>query len=246
MSSLSAQDLIRIWETGLGQHPIDRALTILSFALPARSRAELAEMRIGQRDAHLLALRQQTFGSHLNGGATCPSCENQLEFSFAVEDIRIPGETNDAPRVFQLSAEGYEVEYRLPDSFDLATIAECADVSRARVVLASRCILSARHAADAAAVPFEDLPGGVLTRVEAEMAERDSQAEVRLDLDCPECGHRWQMPFDIALFFWLEISARARRLLREVDLLARTYCWREEDILSMSAIRRQFYLEMVM
>jgi hypothetical protein len=33
--------------------------------------------------------------------------------------------------------------------------------------------------------------------------------------------------------------------MREVHRLARVYGWREADILSMSASRRQFYLEMV-
>jgi len=51
--------------------------------------------------------------------------------------------------------------------------------------------------------------------------------------------------FDIVSFFWSEICVQAKRLLREVHILARAYGWREADILSMSAARRQLYLEMV-
>ena len=77
------------------------------------------------------------------------------------------------------------------------------------------------------------------------MAECDPQAEVLIDMECPDCGHRWQMLFDIAAFLWTEIAVAAKRLLREVHTLARAYGWREADILSLSAARRQFYIEMV-
>jgi hypothetical protein len=51
--------------------------------------------------------------------------------------------------------------------------------------------------------------------------------------------------FDIVSFFWTELSAQAKRLLREVHTLARGYGWREADILAMSARRRQLYLDLV-
>jgi hypothetical protein len=49
--------------------------------------------------------------------------------------------------------------------------------------------------------------------------------------------------FDIATFFWAEVSAHARRLIRDVHALARAYGWREVEILSMSGWRRERYLE---
>ena len=51
--------------------------------------------------------------------------------------------------------------------------------------------------------------------------------------------------FDIVSFFWAEIDAWARRVLREVNVLARAYGWRESDILALSPVRRQIYLSMV-
>ena len=44
--------------------------------------------------------------------------------------------------------------------------------------------------------------------------------------------------------FWAEIDAWARRILREVNILARAYGWRESDILALGAVRRQIYLTM--
>jgi hypothetical protein len=51
---------------------------------------------------------------------------------------------------------------------------------------------------------------------------------------------------EIGQFLWTEIRARARRLLQEIDALARVYHWPEADILGMSDARRASYLEMAL
>jgi hypothetical protein len=89
------------------------------------------------------------------------------------------------------------------------------------------------------------LPEHILALMTAEMARRDPQADVELALACPGCGQQWTVIFDVELFLWTKIDARSRRLLREVNVLAQAYGWREADILDMSATRRQAYLELV-
>jgi hypothetical protein len=89
-----------------------------------------------------------------------------------------------------------------------------------------------------------EVPDQILDAVEQRMAQLDPQAEVCLDLSCPECDHRWQMNFDIANFVWSQVVATARRVLREVDLLARTYGWSEDHVLALSPFRRQAYLDL--
>jgi hypothetical protein len=84
-----------------------------------------------------------------------------------------------------------------------------------------------------------------ITRLAERIGECSPDAEAPLDFICPSCGHQWRAFFDIAAFFWAEIAAQARRLLREVHILASAYGWREADILAMSARRRQAYLEMI-
>ena len=97
---------------------------------------------------------------------------------------------------------------------------------------------------DGVLVQVDALPDSVTTSLAERMTECDPGAETLLNLDCPACGHRWQAPLDVAAFVWAEINALSRRLLREVQTLARAYGWREPDILTMSAVRRQAYLEM--
>ena len=80
---------------------------------------------------------------------------------------------------------------------------------------------------------------------EAELLQQaDPQADLQLALRCPDCGHEWQPPFDIARFLWQELHGWALHLLREVDTLAQAYHWAEADILAMSPRRRQAYLEL--
>jgi hypothetical protein len=94
-------------------------------------------------------------------------------------------------------------------------------------------------------VAVDLLPADVLGAVEDQMAAADPQADVRLALSCPACGHQWQEVFDIVSFLWGEVQAWALRLLREVHTLASAYGWSEADILALSPQRRQMYLEMV-
>jgi len=80
--------------------------------------------------------------------------------------------------------------------------------------------------------------------VVAKMSSADPMADIHLALNCPNCAHKWEAAFDIVAFLWREISAAARRLLREVHTLASAYGWTQPEILSLSSARRRVYLEM--
>ena len=243
MRPLASHDVVRIWEVGLGQHPVDRALTILMAAFPELPQHELAALSIGQRDARLLGVRERAFGPQLSGFAECPECHARLEFDLRTTDINASSAGDQTDQVQQMRAEGYELSFRLPNSLDLAAIATCPDVPSARTLLIRRCVSQSRR--EGAPVDPQALPEAVIEALGAQIVARDPQAEVRLDLSCPACGHRWQLMLDVVAFLWGEISAEAKRLLRQVHTLAGFYGWREADILSMSAARRRFYLELL-
>lgn len=243
MRTLTGQEILHIWEVGQGQHPLDRAMTMLRVALPAATRDELVLLTIGQRDTRLLAVREQTFGTRLSSLAICPACQGQVEFTLNTSEMRTSLENEPDAQVQQMTADGYELHFQLPNSVDLSTLVGYSDVAQARHRLLSRCVVQASK--DGIAVNVEDLPESIVETLAAQMDERDPQAEMELDLKCGACGHYWQVLFDIVSFFWTEIAVYAKRLLGEVHILAQVYGWRELDILSMSALRRQFYLEMV-
>jgi hypothetical protein len=242
MRPLSPHHLLQIWEIGQSQHPIDRALTLLTFACPEKTVDELVSFSIGQRDAYLLTLRELTFGSKLNGFAECPQCRDRLEFTLNVADIRVIESMAGVQQEYTLTSGELDLQFRLPNSRDLAAIVGYQQVGAASALLAKRCLLQAMR--EGVPVAWDELPAGAIVQLSKKMAECDPQAEILLDLNCPSCSHSWQVLFDIVSFFWSELSAQAKRLLHEVHLLARFYGWREADILSMSAVRRQFYLDL--
>jgi hypothetical protein len=249
MRSLSAAELLNVWERGLTQSPVQRALALLAAASDDMPADTLAQLSIGRRDARLLTLREWAFGSHIAGVTACPGCGERLEMAFDVSEIRAAPRppAGDAVReeteAIEFGTAGYALRFRLPNSSDLSAIANHADVVASRRLLFERCVLGAQH--DDADVPAADLPGDVVAAVIAHMAEADPQAEVQIALICPACTQRWLAIFDILSFFWHEIDDWAQRILRDVHTLASAYGWREADILALSPRRRQFYLEMV-
>src|SRR6266568_5793654 len=241
MQALSGQEILSIWELGLEQHPLDRALTMLRVAFPEWPWDELVTLSIGQRDDLLLTIRESTFGSRLMGLAVCPECQDRLEFTIEIADIHTAQGVQPVDQEYQLTVDDYELRFRLLNSTDLTAIVGCRDVLTARRLLIERCVVQARQ--NGAEVDRATLPETVSSALARNMIKYDPQAEVVLDLSCAACGQRWQTLFDIVLFLWSEICAQAKRLLREVHTLAQSYGWHEADILSMSAARRQIYLE---
>jgi hypothetical protein len=245
MQPLSSNTLLGLWEIGLYQHPIDRALAILSAGQPEMTRRHLAELTIGQRDGSMLYLWEKTFGSAFKGYSECPSCRQQLEFDVTPESIRVLPEAacSEKRKPGKLIDKNTSISFRSASSIDLAAAANCKDVMAAQTIIIKRCVLEAE--VDGKPVEVEELSEDTKSMLICSMAESDPQAEISLDLQCPSCRHKWQMLFDIVTFFWKEISRQARRLLMEVHTLASSYGWREVDILSMSSARRNSYLKMV-
>ncbi len=248
MRKLSAAQILSVWEQGKRRHPLEQALLLLRVAYPQGSDVQLAELSVGQRDAGLLQLRSLTFGPKLNSMTSCPECQCQLEFGLSVADIQFSKPVVELAEegtaaVYDFVQEDYQIKFRLPNSYDLGAIAPVSDIAASSAQLLSRCLVAAQYKGEA--VDIEALPGSVRMQISEQMIEHDPQAEVLMPLVCPDCDHSWQSLFDIVSFFWAELTNLAKQLLQEVHILARFYGWRESDILAMSGVRRQFYLDRV-
>jgi hypothetical protein len=238
---LSAVALLDAWDRASGLGPPQRALTLLCAARADSLPEAIAQLKVGQRDAQLLLLRERTFGPHLTGVGECPACGERLEFTFDVADIRVEPEIGSEE--LAVSVGEFQVQFRLPNTLDLLAIAERADVTEARQLLLARCLVAAQQGGRLCTV--DDLPATVVNLVTERMSQADPQANIQLALTCAECGCHWPAAFDIATFFWDELNAWAHRTLREVHALASAYGWRETDILRISPRRRQMYLQMI-
>lgn len=242
MRTPSPTELLRVWERGLAQSPAQRALTLLNACCSEMASEQIDHFSVVERDLLLLALRERIFGPHLASLTTCPACSERLEFSIDVADIRAASKAN-TQGTFSMPLADYRVQFRLPNSLDLASLDPASDEGASRRHLLQRCVIAAQRGATE--IEAIELPQEVLTPLAERMAELDPDSDLQLALSCPLCHHQWQAPLDIVSYFWSEIHAWANRILHEVHTLASAYGWRESDVLGLSAKRRQAYLEMI-
>lgn len=236
----SNSDLIALWERGMGQHPVDRALLLLSVCSPVESYDELAHLSLGARDARLLEIYERLFGPSLDAFAHCPACNEPLEYSLTTRELTTPSPA--VPPALTLDEGQISLRLRLPDSLDLRAAGNCTDPQIAAKILTERCIVEANVGGQP--VHAADLPAEITETVSFALVAADPGAEMLIDLNCVVCAHAWQVTLDIEQFLWSKITATAKRLLRDVHALASAYGWREADILALSPVRRQTYLEM--
>lgn len=248
MQMPTADELLLAWEGGLDRQPSRRALALLAAAWPQLAPAQLAALPVGARDARLLRLRRALFGEAVAAMAQCPACGERLDVAFAVGDVCPQAGTagDDEPPdagPYLLRTDGYEVSYRVPTSADLLELAPLDDAGAQQAALLQRCVDAVRH--HGAAVAPDSVPAAIADAIADAMAQADPLASIELALNCPACGHGWLSLLDIAAFLWREVDAWARRTLFDVHTLARAYGWSEAQVLSITARRRQLYLDLV-
>ncbi len=231
--------LLDVWAAARGARPVRRTELLLAAA----GLDPAGDPALGVVDARLLDFREGAFGPRIDVVVDCPSCRQQLEVAFDVADLRAEGP--EAEPVEMLADDGdVRVRFRSPTLADLRAITVAVDLEAARRLLVERCVVDARRGGRR--IDAASLPDDLLTRISEAMADADRQADLRLGLRCPECGHAWDSPFDVASFLWIEIDTRARRLMADVHTLARAYGWTEAEILALPPARRQAYLELVL
>ena len=243
MRTLSAVDMIQVWEIGQRKPGWFRDWLLLSAAHPDRPPAEVAQWSLGTRNRRLLALRRTMRGSMLHGYARCPRCQSALEFSFETTPLEAavsePRQAQRGAPVTEFQWHDVRVRLRPLTTLDLVATADEDD----RAVALARRSVELVSALDEK-LRLDDVDPAILDEIETRMPDLDPGSVVRLSLACATCAHEWSAELDIGDFLWREIAIEAERLMSDVHALARAYGWREADILAMSAARREHYLSL--
>lgn len=235
----------------MGQTPGKRVLFLLQNIFPDIDPENLEKLSIGRRDSLLMELYEILFGPETTGIMECPNCGEKLEIILPIGEFRggnsiFQSITCDPvldPDHFIVNQNGWEIDFRLPNSWDLEAIEEERDTDTARTILLRRCILKACYHAEE--IPFDQISFEMKSYIVEKMAHEDPLVNIQIPLSCPFCNNQWEPVFDIIPFFWNELSVWAERILYEVHILASAYGWCEADILSMDPRRRKNYLEMI-
>ncbi len=232
MRALTQIEFLSLWETGRSLHPLDQALLTIQAAFPEAGES-VADWPLGRRNRALAELHCAAFGPALHGWTTCIQCGEQLEFQ--MDGLALAESQHSA---YEERIVVGHLKYRLPTSRDLAAVAAEKDATVAARHLLQQCCVE------------DDLPAQTLNTEEIDtigeaMAAADPLAEILLKFDCPSCGAFFDESLELTSFLWAQIEVRARRLLLGVHKLASAYGWSEAEILSLSPVRREAYLEMV-
>jgi hypothetical protein len=238
--SITADELLGLWERVAATPPDERAEILLAF------QCEAPISSLGSRNAALVALRRRLFGGMQPLRCNCVACGAVAEFTTdcaALEQALLPSPgSNELQR---LDADGYRIEFRMPDIMDLrrATRA-CNDSEEFVALLLDSCLLRCERENGGQSAP-QDLPAPMAEALSRRMEELEPGASVSFDVTCPECGAQWTASMDVGEVLWAELQSHAERILLEVDALARAYGWAEAEVLALSPSRRRAYLQLV-
>jgi hypothetical protein len=215
-----------------------RALAIAEMAGADADR--LRSEPVGRLTDAVLAFRRRLVGVEMQATVVCEACRAMVEFTIRLDELRglVPHGPTSGRFSYGDADATCEVSWRVPTVDDVMAEAPLTDPAAA---LRERCI-SARmegRPIDVAAV------AGLVERAETVMAAADPLAEVLVALECPDCGQAFDADLDPVGFVWAEVESRARRVLLEVDELARAYGWTEPQVLALSETRRSAYLALV-
>jgi hypothetical protein len=196
----------------------------------------IGKLLVGDRDFLILQLRRMTLGDRFAAVFSCPACQRAMDVTFLAQDIFVAPRPQDATTYsWHSDDQRPPIRFRLPDGADQEAVAELLTDEAVEVLLA-RCVV------DDGGIP---LTPAERAAVIAEMDRLAPQIDLELDLNCPECGHSFTTPFDCSAFFFSEIRAQSRHLMREVHYLALHYHWSEAEILGLQRDRRRGYLALL-
>jgi hypothetical protein len=217
---------------------------------------------VGDREYLLVRLRQMAFGHKVEAVWNCANahCQKPMDISFSLAELPIERKAvaarffthkfsfvDSGGAVEAPGLDGCEVKFRLPTGADQEALAAIfhSDPAAAVYQLLARCLQSGSGSRSLDVAEVAQWPAAARHELYEAMGRLAPQVAIELDLTCPECRTSFVADFDCATFFLAEMTANARRLEREVHLLARHYHWSEQEILSLTRKKRRRYIELL-
>ena len=231
-------------EDWLARHPgIANAVAITELIascvdpdeLPMPPRHFTRQLLIAHRALLMADLRRITLAHIVPAVYDCPSCQRKMDVTLDLAEAPVEGALQ-TQIAFEMSLDsGRSVRFRLPNGGDQEAVAGMA-FDDAVSALFDRCLIDGGGA---------ELSESDRQAISDEMERIAPNLEIELDLECPECAHQFSVEFDVASFFFAELLASQKTLLREVHHLAFHYGWSEEAILALDRGRRRAYLSLL-
>jgi hypothetical protein len=246
--SLSAGDLLVAYE----QQPLQPAwrwpAVLLTLGYAQLSVDAAVNLPLPKRERLLLILRRSNFGDAMRAQSRCGACGSDNEINLSCDALltAFPNteglESDSGPVGWSLTVlpSGVQATLQSLSAFDLAEASHLPATKTA-------------HFLQEHSLKSLEKSGQVLSWEQLNLEDQNALTQaleslsggIRLEVICSACGGKENRDLDLGLWIAQDVSRATRKVLQEVDTLARAYGWSESDILNLSNRRRQLYLEMV-
>lgn len=194
------------------------------------------DLTASERDRLLACVYEQTFGPRIESTSRCSFCESPFDLTFTIESLLAafdPVASQSAAKpepggAFHLP-DG--LRFRLPTGADELAAAGLP-LEEAELVLLQRCVLE----------PEKDID---VEAVQQAMADIAPVLDVDIDAQCPECGGKQSVRFDVQFYLLRALEQQRKQIAREVHRLAVAYGWSLNEILGLSRSQRKAFVEFI-
>jgi hypothetical protein len=236
LRELTGRDEFRVLGTNTAN-----AINLLSSLLEDSAREEEARLKAADlvasdRDRLLAGVYKQTFGDRIESTLTCAQCGQPFDLDFSLRRVITAVEEQTTGEEWRPLGDGlFEsptgVSFRLPTGRDELELARLRP-DTVESLLLQRCAEESNWTEERS--DFEELLERVAPLLDLELVA-----------PCAECGHVHTIQFDIQTYVLGAIMAERRRLLTEINRLARAYSWSLDEILSLRRSDRRQFVELI-
>lgn len=218
----------------------ESAIRLLASLLESSPGAETNQISAvglvaADRDRLLAAVYQRAFGDRIESTLTCARCGQPFDLYFSLTQLMESQSQPESGEWRALEGGRFEaangISFRLPDGNDELAVAGLEPFEVGSNLL-SRCTEGGEWPEGLAA--FEELLEQVAPLLDLELLAT-----------CAECNYVHTVQFDIQSYVLGAIVAERRRLLTEINRIARAYSWSLDEILALTRSDRRQLVELI-
>lgn len=184
--------------------------------IETENRHLLSRLTIGDMAALILQIRRMVFGEYIFSIMPCPSCNTEMSLELKISHILQPP-LNEPKDCYDIKVENFMFKLRPVTNGDINQTRENINQKNFTERIIRTCIISSTPELE------EEIDYNLLEKISLNLAELDPQADLILDLVCPNCKHIFQVPFFPEDFLLREFDALQQQFEMEVHWLAFNY-----------------------
>ena len=221
-------------EINIEQADTATALELLESMLDKENSGSIkaASIVTADRDRILADVYRELYGSKIESTVHCHHCRERFDVDFSLTTLLEklhPGKRQVPENGVYVTANG--ISYRLPTGEDEMTAMLAGETDPVQALL-NQCLVAGAESTNSAIV-------------EEQMAATAPVMNLEMEAVCPECGREQKVRFDMQSFLLIRLKKERPRLLYEIDRIASSYHWSQQEILQLPRSLRKQYVDLI-